>query len=157
MIYSSLSTSEKLDHYPQCFQTALRYLASRDFTSMECGTYPIQGKDIYAIVQQIETVCAADRRPESHKDYIDIQYLVSGEEKYGFKLDKGGETVVSAEEENDIFFYGDIDGEEYITLQPNDFCIFMPTDIHRPGCAVSKPMSIRKVVVKVSKSLLYKK
>jgi YhcH/YjgK/YiaL family protein len=34
-------------------------------------------------------------------------------------------------------------------MNPGDFAIFFPSDVHRPACEVSGPETIRKVVVKV--------
>ena len=38
--------------------------------------------------------------------------------------------------------------------QPGCFCVFFPTDVHRPQVADGEPMEVRKVVVKVSLELL---
>ena len=51
---------------------------------MEPGVYEIQGKDIYAQVFDAETGSVEEKRPESHKNYLDVQFLASGEEKLGF-------------------------------------------------------------------------
>ena len=57
---------------------------SNDFVNMEPGVYEIQGKDIYAQVFDAETGSVEEKRPESHKNYLDVQFLASGEEKLGF-------------------------------------------------------------------------
>ena len=44
--------------------------------------------------------------------------------------------------------------EGFITSTPGCFCVFFPTDVHRPACADGEPMTVRKVVVKVSTELL---
>lgn len=123
---------------------------------MECGTYPIRGNEIYALVQQLTTVPAEEKKPEKHKKYLDIQYLVTGEEKYGYKIDDGSDPVVSAKEEKDIYFYGELENENYLVMKPNEYCIFFPEDIHRPGCSVNDSISVRKVVVKISEDSLYR-
>ncbi len=60
-------------------QKALEYLMSRDFTQMEPGTYAIDGKDIYAMVMDITTCASADKRPEIHKKYADVQFVAKEE------------------------------------------------------------------------------
>ena len=37
---------------------------------------------------------------------------------------------------------------------PGCFCVFFPTDVHRPAVEDGVPMTVRKVVVKVSIELL---
>lgn len=49
---------------------------SNDFVNMEPGVYEIQGKDIYAQVFDAETGSVEEKRPESHKNYLDVQFLV---------------------------------------------------------------------------------
>jgi biofilm protein TabA len=36
-----------------------------------------------------------------------------------------------------------------VVLHPGTCAIFLPQDAHKPGCAVSAPTAVRKVVVKV--------
>lgn len=154
MIYSSIHTNDDLQKYPRGIRLALDYLRSKDFTRMECGTYPIQGKEIYALVQQITTCPVEEKKPESHKKYLDIQYVVAGHEKLGFLADKGEYPVVSCKEEHDIYFYDALENENFIIAGPGDYSIFFPNDIHRPGCIADTPQVIRKVVVKVSMDAL---
>lgn len=77
MIFSSIKNGDSFEKYPAAIQTALEYLKSHDFASMEPGVYEIQGKDIYAQVFDAMTEDVADRRPESHEKYLDVQFLVS--------------------------------------------------------------------------------
>lgn len=49
MIFSSIKNGDSFEKYPAAIQTALEYLKSHDFASMEPGVYEIQGKDIYEI------------------------------------------------------------------------------------------------------------
>ena len=65
-------------------KTARINLKSNDFVNMEPGVYEIEGKDIYAQVFDAETGSVEEKRPDSHKNYLDVQFLASGEEKLGF-------------------------------------------------------------------------
>lgn len=150
MIYSSFRAKDDPQKYPPALRIALDYLQSRDFTRMEQGTYPIQGQKIYALVQEIVTCPAAEKKPESHKKYIDVQYVAEGRERLGFAADDGSEPVVSSREEHDIYFYGDVKDESFVIAKSGDYSIFFPGDIHRPGCMVEGPEKVRKVVVKIS-------
>ncbi len=154
MIYSSIYAKADWDKYPEAIRRALEYLKSRDFTRMECGTYPIQGKDIYALVQQVTTAPREDKKPEIHKKYVDIQFLAAGRERIGYAVDTGKYPVVSQKEENDIYFYGAIENENFVSVRPGDYSIFFPEDIHCPGCMADGPETIRKVVIKISLDIL---
>ena len=90
----------------------------------------------------------ADRRPESHEKYLDVQFLVSGRERLGFTKNTGNYKVAEHIKERDLIFY------EAVESRPGCFCVFFPSDIHRPQVISGEAMNLRKVVVKVSVALL---
>ena len=89
-----------------------------------------------------------------HKQYLDIQYLCAGEEKYGVAPNVGQDIISEAKEQNDIYFFDSVKEETFITLKRGDYLILFPEDIHRPGLMVAAPMQIKKVVVKVNMDLI---
>ena len=155
MIYSSLKLGEESwAAYPEGIRKALRYLRDTDFTDKEPGCYSIQGDDIYALVQSIETKTIDGKRPETHKEYLDVQYIICGEEKMGYAHLNEGITPAEENEVKDIAFFSEAPGEQFVICRDKDFCVFFPSDIHRPGCCVGQPSPVRKVVVKVRMSAL---
>ena len=142
MIFSSIKNGDSFEKYPAAIQTALEYLKSHDFASMEPGVYEIQAEDV------------ADRRPESHEKYLDVQFLVSGRERLGFTKNTGNYKVAEHIKERDLIFYESVEDEGYIESRPGCFCVFFPSDIHRPQVISGEAMNLRKVVVKVSVALL---
>lgn len=154
MIFSSIYAKDNVEKYPKAIQTALEYLKSNDFTTMETGVYEIQGKDIYAQVMDAQTAPADTKRPEVHEKYIDVQFLASGKERLGFTFDTGSYEVDERLEDKDLIFYKSVENEGYIDAVPGCYSIFFPEDVHRPAVAAGEPMTIRKVVVKVSVALI---
>ena len=154
MIFSSIYAKDRIDKYPRAIQTALEYLKANDFTKMEPGTYEIQGKEIYAQVMDAQTAPADTKRPEVHEHYIDVQFLASGRERLGFTPDTGNYEVDERLDDKDLIFYKSVEQEGFIEAVPGCYSIFFPEDVHRPAVAAGEPMTIRKVVVKVSVALL---
>lgn len=154
MIFSSINANDDISKYPKGIRMALNYLSGKDFTRMEPGTYPVMGKDIYAILMDIVTAPAKEKRAESHMDYLDVQFVVSGRERLGFVPMYGNEAVVDCNVESDIYFYGDITNENFVEAVSGCYSIFFPNDIHRPGCMAGESENVRKVVVKVSMKLV---
>ena len=154
MIFSSIKNGDSFEKYPAAIQTALEYLKSHDFAAMEPGVYEIQGKDIYAQVFDAETGSVEEKRPESHKNYLDVQFLASGEEKLGFTPLKDEYEVDEYFEERDLIFYKKVENEGFVYATPGCFTVFFPCDVHRPAVAADKPMTVRKVVVKVRTTLI---
>ena len=97
--------------YPAPLETALKWLADHDLPNMEAGTYEVQGKDLYIMIQDFTTQPAGERRPERHDDYLDLQYIVSGVERMGYVPYTGKETVDEDPEGKDVTFYKDLEGE----------------------------------------------
>lgn len=154
MIFSSIYANDSVEKYPKAIQTALEYLKSNDFTKMETGVYEIQGREIYAQVMDAQTGPADAKRPEVHEKYIDVQFLASGRERLGFTPDTGNYEVEERLEDKDLIFYRSVEHEGFIEAVPGCYCIFFPEDVHRPAMEAGEPMTIRKVVVKVSVALI---
>lgn len=140
---------------PEPLQFALRHLKETDFSTLPNGPYELRGRDIHVSVMELSTKPVAEARPEIHHEYLDVQFLLTGAERIGVVADSGSNVVTEdLLAERDLLFYADVVGESWLNLQPGNFAILLPNDVHRPCCAVEQPMTIRKVVVKVRVSLL---
>lgn len=154
MIFGNLMNSGEQVTYPAPVNLALDYLRTHDMMSMEPGVYEIKGRDLYVQVIDAQTNLPDQKRPEVHKYYVDLQYSPAGNEKIGFTPDLGAyQSVEGYNEEKDIMFYEEVDHEVFLKMTPGCFAVFFPWDIHRPACAVDEPALIRKIVVKIHKSL----
>lgn len=154
MILSSIYAAGYCSALPKPIQRAVDYLKENDFTQMDVGVYEIQGKEIFAQVMDATTGPVNEKRPETHRKYIDVQYLASGSERQGFTPNTGVYPVLEAHDDRDLYFYEKVENESFFELTPGSFCVYYPWDIHRPAVMKDQPMVIRKVVVKVALSLL---
>lgn len=156
MIFSDLATWEhEKALYPKALNRGLEYIQSTDFSTMEPGKHDIEGDLMFVMVQEPTTQSWEKQRPESHQTYIDIQYLIEGEEL--IKVARLTSDAVISEEDfasRDIAFYESTSVESSILLLPGNFTVFYPSDIHRPVCSVKEDQKIKKVVIKIHKSLL---
>lgn len=140
---------------PTPFKTVIEHLKQTDFEALPVGNYDLQGKDIYVQVFDMTTKPFNETRAEVHRQYADVQFSVVGREKIGCASDTGNNAV--SEDllaERDLLFYTGMENESTLDMTPGSFAIFLPSDVHRPGCAIEQPEKIRKVVVKVRVSLL---
>ncbi|HAQ42110.1 MAG TPA: YhcH/YjgK/YiaL family protein [Clostridiales bacterium] len=155
MIYGNLNNLGEPNTYPKIIYRLLEYLKNKDFNIMEPGKYEIEGKDIYFSVTDTKTDIIEKKKAESHVKYIDIQFSPNGGELMGFAIDEGNNEITENKlEEKDVLKYSVVENEKFIKMIPNDFFIFYPWDIHRPGCIDGEPCDIRKVVVKVKMDLI---
>ena len=125
---------------------ALRYLQETDVQNAAADRYDIDGDKVYAMVQEYNSKPKAEGFWESHRKYLDVQYVAAGAEHMGYaptvRLSPG-----EYQEENDfIEMAGD---GEFFHLREGFFCILAPQDAHMPGMAVDQPTPVKKVVIKV--------
>ena len=146
MIFDTLENIKNYEGLGRVY-TALEFLKNTDFLKMDLGRYELDGDNIYYMVQSYDT--DPDKTiSEAHKKYIDIQFMVEGEELIGVAPMCCDKKETEAKPENDVWFYEC--KTEPITLIKNSFMVLYPNDLHCPGVATGeKPMTCRKVVVKV--------
>ena len=86
---------------------------------------------------------------ESHKQYIDVQFIVEGEEI--IEVSNINNLTVSFEYDNkmDLIKYNTIENISTILLQKGDVAIFYPQDAHMPCIKLNKSLKVVKTVVKV--------
>ena len=146
MIYDRIENIETYSDISERLAKGLRLLQTTDFSALEAGKYEVDGKELFFMLQSYQSKEQNDR-PEAHKKYIDIQYLLEGEEQIGVGALSEMVEEVSANPEGDIWFYhGPVTG---FKMEKGNFAVFFPQDAHAPGIATGDPAPVRKVVVKV--------
>ncbi|MEJ3967180.1 N-acetylneuraminate anomerase [Citrobacter braakii] len=119
------------------------------------GRYELQGDNIFMNVMQFATQSPEQKKAELHREYIDIQVLLSGEERILFGMTDSARQCEEMHIEDDYQLCSQIADEQAMVLKPGRFVIFMPGEPHKPGCVVQAPVDIKKVVIKVRASLLH--
>ncbi|MEZ3139798.1 N-acetylneuraminate anomerase [Citrobacter braakii] len=119
------------------------------------GRYELQGDNIFMNVMQFATQSPEQKKAELHREYIDIQVLLSGEERILFGMTDSARQCEEMHVEDDYQLCSQIADEQAMVLKQGRFVIFMPGEPHKPGCVVKAPMDIKKVVIKVRASLLH--
>ena len=120
------------------------------FTAQYLFEYEIDGKELWASVQEYTSKLETEAKAEAHKNYIDIQYIVSGTEVIeGFDIDKA--TPKSEYNDvKDVMFYEDNVNSTKGILNADEYGIFFPRDVHKPGmCLNGNQDTVKKIVVKV--------
>ncbi|MGG4554996.1 YhcH/YjgK/YiaL family protein [Paenibacillus humicus] len=158
--------------YPSAVRRGLEYIKLHQLEDASPGRYELESGKMFAIVQEYTTQPVSAQQYESHYSYIDIQYLVSGTERIGWKrYDDRLKISLNRLGEDDIQYYesetekefeavqrrerraGQDEGSDLI-MEPGLFAVFFPTDLHRPCGHVHKESCIRKIVIKIHRSLV---
>lgn len=111
------------------------------------GTYELDGKKVYAMVSEYDTV--EDPLWENHRAYIDIQVLLSGTERVQWAPSSELAVVKPYDAEKDIARYSGAAKLEF-ALIPGQFAVFFPADGHRVKLHANGPGHVKKAVIKIA-------
>lgn len=150
MVIDTLDNAARYESLNPRFKAAFDFLRSPAAAAAPIGKTTLDGTALFAMVQEYQTKPIHDGKLEAHKKYIDIQFVLEGEEFLGYA--PFGQQPVSQpyDAAKDIGFY---DGEAWFTLlRKGMFAILFPEDAHLPGRHTDKPKSVKKIVLKVAVS-----
>jgi YhcH/YjgK/YiaL family protein len=128
---------------------ALCWLESPETARLPVGKYELRGQSLYALVDEYMTRPRQACRLETHRRYIDVQYVVRGSELMGYAPAISLTPEGPYDRERDVQFHrGHAD---FLLLRQGMFAVMMPSDAHMPGVAVDgQPAAVKKIVVKAA-------
>ena len=160
MIFGYLSNvKNEISMYPPGIQKGLKFLLETDLTTIAFGRFEIEGPDFYAsIKQEYDTLPKEECKLEAHFQYVDIHYMVSGEEIHGI----APLTAIGDVDEDrrlkgrDTILYKSATAETEFLLSPGMFGVYFPWDVHRNECSVGNTSrKSKRIVVKIPMRLLF--
>ena len=141
LLYENFALSHK--RLPEAL-AALKKLVSEN---PEDGKYVIDADNIFASVMTYDTLSESEKKFEIHDKYIDIQYIIEGEEIIG---DARLDTLTPTDGEGtDIAFFSMPADYNKIHFKGGELAVIFPREPHAPGVAYKKPCTVKKIVVKV--------
>lgn len=132
------------------FEKAFAFLQGTDLMALPVGRTPIDQDLVFADVQEYTTMPAKDCPFESHRAYLDLQYVVTGEEAFGYEPVEGLTPSMDYDPQRDLLFYEEPAMSGMILLRAGDFAVVSPKEGHAPRRMTAKgPCKVKKIVVKV--------
>jgi biofilm protein TabA len=147
MLLDSLDTFDPAG-LPAGLHAALAYLRAFDPATPD-GRHPVDGERVFALVDTYETGPSTEKRFESHRTHVDVQYVVEGEERILHAPVRLLTPFAAYDAERDVVFYEEPKQASSLLLRPGDLAVLYPGDGHKPGCMAGGRHRVRKVVVKV--------
>jgi YhcH/YjgK/YiaL family protein len=126
---------------------AFAFLKDTDLQTITAGRHVIDGDNVFAIVQEAPTKDYDKTAFESHLNYIDLQFVIRGEEKMGRTPVESVKVDKPYNEKADIAYYTG-DGEIF-TVKQNSFLLFFPGEAHRPNISPGGNKVVKKIVIKI--------
>lgn len=146
MIVTNLNNTERIESLHPLFKKLFDYVKTHDILNTPCGRIDIDGDNLYINNVNPECIPAEKQVLEVHRDYIDVQILLQGNETIGWKaLEDSKAEIKPYEKEGDCALYSDTP-TTWIHLVPGQVAIFFPEDAHAPVIGEGK---IRKMIAKV--------
>lgn len=147
MILDHLSNHRRYHLLHPRFFLAFEFLSKTDLMNLPDGRVSILGNEIYASVAHAQGKGAENVRLEAHRQYIDIQYIITGQDLMGWR------NIASCslqrepyQQEQDIIFFNDPTETSFI-VPSHHFVLFFPEDTHAPLAGFGP---VFKIVVKVA-------
>ena len=132
-------------------QKALDFIKDARIHELQPGRIEIDGDQVYASIQVYETHPPLEEvRFEVHRKYIDIQYVASGEEVMGWAPASILRDTTAYDPGKEMWF-GTLRANEMtpVRVTAGQAAVFFPEDAHAPTIACSKPVKVKKILVKV--------
>ncbi|WP_432798667.1 YhcH/YjgK/YiaL family protein [Poriferisphaera sp. WC338] len=164
MIYDHIDNISLYKNLPANLTAGLQFLKNVNPTTLKPGRNDLQGEGphapLFANFDSYTSRTTTESKYESHRRYIDIQYIISGNERIAISPTPTSESNTgqplavtdSYNDEKDFELYDHnpdiLAGTQWVILRPNHFVILYPHEAHMPCIQFDGPTEIQKIVVK---------
>ncbi|MBR5439716.1 MAG: YhcH/YjgK/YiaL family protein [Clostridia bacterium] len=147
MIIDSIKNLSRYAYIPNV-QKAVDFLASIDVNTVENGKYDL-GDGCKVNISEYETKETPDEVVlEAHREYLDIQLTVSGEENFVYQAIDLGEPHTPYNTVKDVEFFT-APWYNTVVLNGTNFALIFPNDLHAGSFTVQDTQKVKKFVFKL--------
>jgi biofilm protein TabA len=129
------------------WDSAFAFMKRNDLVNMPKGKYNIDSPFVYATITDDPSKDFDKTNWESHRRYIDLQYIVTGEELIGLNPVAQATVTRPYDEKRDVANYS-AEGQLLHSV-PGTFFLFFPSDAHRPNITPGGNKTVKKLVIKI--------
>ena len=141
-----ITNYQDLKNYFNVPDAAIAFLSAIS-ESTENGRYPF-GADCFINVMDCTTSEAlADM--EAHDVYVDVQCLITGEERIYYASRAPLTITKPMNEAKDVMFFAYVPSP-HVDYKAGECVVLYPEEAHLPGRAVSTPVTAKKAVMKLN-------
>ena len=147
MIIDRLQNADRYSPLHAGFADGFAFLRRADLDQLPDGRHEIDGERLFAIVSRDRGRGREQSLLEAHRRYIDVQFVIEGEDCIGWSPISDCRRVSSpydAEKDLELFFERP---STWLEVAPGTFAVFYPEDAHAPLATRGR---IHKAVVKVA-------
>ncbi len=130
------------------FAAAAAFMARTDWAAMADGKHAVDEAGTFVILSRYATKPVSAGQLECHRAYIDIQWILTGEERIGWADQARCAHTTPYDSARDIEFFNG--PTQWLHLAAGNVAVFFPEDAHMPGIHVQETgAEVRKAVFKV--------
>jgi len=153
MIYDSINNIFRYNNIPAeicAYLLKVNELAANGRYELENGCY--------AMIQRYATKNPLEIQPESHRKYVDLQYIIDGSEIIEIMPVNQLKEKVPYNKEKDIILYENSPKGKSIVLpmKRGTFAVFYPDEAHKACLMLGDIDNVLKAVIKIPVELLQK-
>lgn len=126
------------------------FIKDNNLVCLEGGRYEL-GNECYASISEYDTKKDEEIIYEAHKQYIDVQYLISGREIVWLTKKENSVCIREYDDVGDYALYKSEKAEPTI-LSSGNFLVLQPDDLHAPGHSLFDTEKVKKIVFKIKKN-----
>ena len=150
MIFDSIKNRRIYEALSPDFTVAFDFIERASREGLPTGTYELDGRRIYAMVQEYETKKPSEAKLEAHRRYLDIQFIDKGRERMDLAPLSKVTVTEPYDDGRDVAFFADIRVPVSAVLTDGEFGIFYPCDVHKPSLSAEDGRDfVRKILVKM--------
>ena len=150
MIQTTIKDLERYSSLNPYFSAAFKKLFELSQKPFETGTFEVDGDNAFIKATQYETRSMDEAKVEAHRNYIDVMWLVSGEEKLlYYPTHKIENFTQEYNEQKDVIITKPQEESTIINLKEGDVVIFFPEDSHAPNLTLHEKCTAQKYIAKV--------
>ena len=146
MIIDSIENFDRYRLWEDGFRESVDFLSGREIHTLPQGWHDVSSDSIRASISKGQGRRRRCARLETHRKHIDLQFILSGTDRIGWKPRSACRKRHGEYDDNaDVEFFDD-EPDLWFKLQSGMFVIFFPEDAHMPQICTGL---IHKVVVKL--------
>lgn len=152
MFFESLAHAKAYYWNNPAFINALNTIQSYSQNPFQTGRWDIDGENMYMVAAEYRTsALTIDSQMEAHRKYIDIMYMLEGEECIFCKPTSKLNNITSSFNQEKDFLLADVDADVIPNaLRKGQVAVLLPEDAHCPGCNLDGEKSVRKLICKLA-------
>ena len=122
-----------------------RFFQENDMQALPLGKYSLSENNYVNVFDYVTK--ENDGVYEAHKQYVDIHYVVEGDERVFYANDFA--KITKSYDANDDYYLGTVMNEESVCLSNGKLIVFGIDEAHKAGVLLNDALHVKKAVFKI--------